>query len=144
MPSSGITGPEYHGAMRPFSAPVNLAHYTEKGEPTSVAQRPGSKEQYLLTTLSISFVLGMGVAVGVYFAWKSGAIAPGLHNVLSAVALLICPPFILSAAVGPTPDSDLALTLIVGTIVFANAFLYAGMAAVGYFVVTILANRRSH
>ena len=123
---------------------MNLAHYTETGEPTSVAQRPGSKEQHLLTVLSISFVLGMGVAVAVYSAWKFGVIAPGLHNVLSAVALLVCPPFILSAAVGPTPDSDLALTLIVGTIVFANGFLYAGMAAIGYFVVTILANRKSH
>ena len=122
---------------------MNLAHYTETGEPTSVAQRPGSKEQHLLTVLSISFVLGMGVAVAVYSAWKFGVIAPGLHNVLSAVALLVCPPFILSAAVGPTPDSDLALTLIVGTIVFANGFLYAGMAAIGYFVVTILANRKS-
>jgi hypothetical protein len=124
------------------SAAVNLAHYTEKGEPTSVTQRPGSKEQYLLTVLSISFVLGMGVAVAVYSAWKFGVIAPGLHNVLSAVALLVCPPFILSAAVGPTPDSDLALTLIVGTIVFANAFLYAGVAAVGYFVVTTMAKRK--
>ena len=133
---------EYHGAMHPVSAAVNLPHYTGKGEPTSVAQRPGSKEQYLLTVLSISFVLGMGVAVAVYSAWKFGAIAPGLHNVLSAVALLVCPPFILSAAIGPTPDSDLALTLIVGTIVFANAFLYAGVAAVGYFIFTIMAKRK--
>lgn len=123
--------------------PVNLAHYTDKGEPPSVAQRPGSKEQHLLTVLSISFVLGMGVAVGVYSAWRFGVLAPGLHDVLSAVALLVCPPFILSAAVSPTPDSDLALTLIVVTIVFANAFLYAGVAAVGYFVAIIIANRQS-
>jgi len=109
-----------------------------------VPQGPGSKEQHLLTALSISSVLGMGVAIAVYSAWKFGAIAPGLHDVSSAVALLVCPPFILSAAVGPTPDSGLALTLIVGTIVFANAFLYAGVAAVGYFVVTLMANRRSH
>jgi hypothetical protein len=107
-----------------------------------VAQRPGSKEQHLLTTLSVSFVVGMGVAVGVYSGWRFGVIVPGLHNVLSAVALLVCPPFILSAAVGPTPDSDLALTLIVGTIVFANGFLYAGVAAVGYFVFTIMAKRK--
>jgi len=85
----------------------------------------------------------MGVAVAVYSAWKFGVIAPGLHNVLSAVALLVCPPFILSAAVGPTPDFDLALTLIVGTIVFANGFLYAGVTAVGYFVITILATKKT-
>jgi hypothetical protein len=125
------------------SAAVNLAHYTGEGEPTSVAERPGSKEQYLLTALSLSFVLGIGVAVAVYSAWKFGVIAPGLHDVMSAVALLVCPPFILSAAVGPTPDSDLALTLIVGTIVFANAFLYAGVAAGGYFVITVLQKKRT-
>ena len=108
-----------------------------------MAQRPGSKEQHLLTALSISFVLGMGIAVGVYLAWRSGAIAPGLHDVLSAVALLVCPPFILSLAAGAVPDSDLALTLIVGTIVLANGFLYAGVAAVGYFVVTVIATKKT-
>jgi hypothetical protein len=106
-------------------------------------QRAGAKEQYLVTVLSVSFVLGMGVALGVYLAWKFGAIAPGLNSVLSAVALLVCPPFVLSFAVGAVPDSDVALTLIVGTIVFANAFLYAGVAAGGYFIVTTIANRRS-
>ncbi len=80
----------------------------------------------------------MGVAVAVYLAWKFGAIAPGLHSVLSAVALLVCPPFILSAVVGPTPDSDLALTLVVGTIVFANGFLYAGVAAGIYAVIAVI------
>ena len=129
--------------MCPVSAAIDLAHYTEKEDSISVAQRPGSKERHLLTTLSISFVLGMGIAVGVYLAWRSGAIAPGLHNVLSAVALLVCPPFILSLAAGAVPDSDLALTLIVGTIVLANGFLYAGVAAVGYFVVTVIATRKT-
>ena len=122
------------------SALLNSAHYTETGD-RKVAQRAGAKEQYLVTVLSISFVLGMGVAAGVYSAWKFGVIAPGFYNVLSAVALLVCPPFVLSFAVGPAPDSDLALTLIVGTIVFANAFLYAGVAAGGYFIVTTLAKR---
>ncbi len=107
-----------------------------------MAQRLGSKEQHLLTTLSISFVLGMGVAFAVYLAWRSGAIAPGLHDVLSAVALLVCPPFILSLAAGAVPDSDLALTLLVGTIVLANGFLYAGVAAVGYFIFTVMAGRK--
>lgn len=128
--------------MPRVSAAVDLAHYTETGEPTSVAQRPGSKEQHLLTALSISFVLGMGVAVAVYSAWKFGVIASGLHNVLSVGALLVCPPFILSAAVGPTPDSGLALTLIVGTIVFANGFLYAGVAAGIYAMITVLLRGR--
>ena len=83
----------------------------------------------------------MAVAIGVYVAWRSGAIAAGFHNALSALSLFVCPPFILSLAVGPAPDA-LALTLIVGTIVFANAFLYAGTAAGGYFVVSVILKSR--
>ena len=108
-----------------------------------MTQRSGSKERHLMTVLSISFVLGMGVAVAVYSAWRFGVIASGLHHVLSAVALLVCPPFILSLVAGAVPDSDLALTLIVGTIVFANGFLYAGVAAVGYFVFTVMTTKKT-
>jgi len=111
-------------------------------EDHGVTQRPASKENYLVTVLAISFVLGMAVAVAVYTAWRSGAIAPGFHNALSALSLFVCPPFVLSFAVGPAPDADLALTLIVGTIVFANAFLYAGVAAGGYFVVNMMMKKR--
>ena len=80
----------------------------------------------------------MAVALGVYFLWRSHAIAPGSEAIFNAVAMLVCPPYVLSFAVGPTPDSDLALTLVVGTIVFANAALYAGVAAGLYFVFTTL------
>jgi hypothetical protein len=86
--------------------------------------------------LSISFILGMGIALVIYFGWRAGVIAAGFHGVLSILALVLCPPFILSYAIGPAVDSDLALTLVVGTIVFANAFLYAGVAAGGYFLAT--------
>ena len=108
-----------------------------------MANCSAAKENYLLTVLSISFVLGMAIAIGVYLGWKSGVIAPGLHGAVSALALLLCPPFILSFAVGPSPDSGLALTLIVGTLVFANGFLYAGVASGGYFVVTLMGKSRA-
>jgi hypothetical protein len=96
------------------------------------------KENHLLTVLSLAFVLGMAVAIGVYMAWSHGVLQPAFHSPGSAVALLFCPPFILSIAVGPTADADLALALVIGTIVFANAFLYAGVAAGGYFVVNLM------
>jgi len=51
---------------------------------------------------------------------------------------VLCPPFVLSLIVAPAPDSNLAVVLVVGTIVFANAFLYAGVAAGLYFVVSLL------
>lgn len=107
-----------------------------------MTQQPASRENYLVTVLSISFVLGMAVAIAIYAGWRSGAIAPGFHNVLSALSLLVCPPFILSFAVGPSPDAGLALALIVGTIVFANAFLYAGAGAGGYFVVSVMMRKK--
>ena len=108
----------------------------------SIAQPSKPKDKHLKAVLFGSFGLGMAVAVGVYLAWRLHAVPPGLYGLFTAAALLVCPPFILSFAVGPTPDSDLAFVLVVGTIVFANAFLYAGVAAGGYFVVTTVGKRK--
>jgi hypothetical protein len=107
-----------------------------------VAARGRSKENRLVIVLSFSVVLGMAVALGVYYAWTSGVIAPGLEHPLTVAALVFCPPFILSLAVAPKPDSALAFVLVVGTIIFANAFLYAGVAAGAYFVVSIFVGRK--
>ena len=96
----------------------------------------------LVTVLSLSFVLGMAVALAVYFAWRLNVGGLQAHGFLTAIALTICPPFVLSLVIGPIPDSDLALVLVVGTIVFANAFLYAGVAAGGYFVFTLAAKKK--
>jgi hypothetical protein len=96
----------------------------------------------LMTVLSLSFLLGMAVALAVYFAWRLNVGGLQAHGFLTAIALSICPPFVLSLVIGPIPDSDLALVLVVGTIVFANAFLYAGVAAGGYFVFTLAAKKK--
>jgi hypothetical protein len=96
----------------------------------------------LVIVLSISFVLGMAVALAVYFAWRLNAGALHSQGVLSAIALIVCPPYVLSLVIGPTPDSALALVLTLGTIVFANAFLYAGAAAGGYFIFTLMARKK--
>jgi hypothetical protein len=93
--------------------------------------------------LSLSFVLGMAVALAVYFAWRINVGELQAHGFLTAMALIICPPFVLSLVIGPIPDSDLALVLTVGTIVFANAFLYAGAAAGGYFIFTLITKKRA-
>jgi predicted neutral ceramidase superfamily lipid hydrolase len=96
----------------------------------------------LLTVLSLSFLLGMAVAVAVYFAWRLNVGGLQAHGFLTAIALIVCPPFVLSLVIGPIPDSDLALVLVVGTIVFANAFLYAGVAAGGYFIFTLAKKKK--
>src|SRR5208283_4912747 len=96
----------------------------------------GKTKDRFLVVMSLSFVLGMTVALGVYFLWRSH---PENFQRLSAAAaaLAVCPPFVLSFAFAPAPESDLALVLILGTIVFANAFLYAGVAAGIYAVLTL-------
>ncbi len=109
-----------------------------------MVHRAQAKENYLVTVLGVSAVLGMAVAVAVYFAWKSHAIAPAWQGPFNALGLFVCPPFILALAINPIPDSDLALALVVGTIIFANAALYAGVASGGYFLVTVFGRQKPH
>ncbi len=96
-----------------------------------------------MIVLCLSFVLGMAVALAIYFAWRSNAGVLQAHNLLTAIALILCPPYVLSLVIGPTPDSDLALVLVTGTIVLANAFLYAGAAAGGYFIFSVIAKKKT-
>ena len=91
--------------------------------------------------MSLSFVLGMVVALVVYFLWRSQP-ANFQHLAAAVAALVVCPPFVLSYAIGPTPDSAFAIVLGVGTIIFANAFLYAGVAAGIYAVLTLRKKRK--
>jgi hypothetical protein len=95
-----------------------------------------------MMVLALSFVLGMAVALAVYFAWRQNVGDLRSSGALTAIALAVCPPYVLTLALGPTSDSGLALVLIVGTIVFANAFLYAGVAAGGFFIFTLAAKKR--
>jgi hypothetical protein len=103
-------------------------------------KKPG--ETYLVLVLALSTVCGMAVSIAVYYGWSKGAILPGLRHPLTATSLLFCPPFILSLEVAPVADSPLSLTLVLGTIIFANAFLYAGVAAALYSVVSTMVKHR--
>jgi len=64
-----------------------------------VATQSVGKENHLVTTISVSLVLGMAVALGVYLMWRMNVVPPGMHGLFTAMALLVCPPFILSLAV---------------------------------------------
>ena len=101
----------------------------------------GQSDNRFAAVMSLSFVLGMVVALAVYFLWRSHP-ANFQHLSAAAAALLVCPPFVLSYAIGPTPDSAFAIVLGVGTIIFANAFLYAGVAAGIYAVLTLRRKRK--
>jgi hypothetical protein len=100
-----------------------------------------NEHESLTIALSVSFVLGMAVAIAVYLAWRTN---PSLysHGFLSVAALIICPPYVLALIMGPLLDSGLAMALALGTIVFANGFLYAGVAAGGHFLFMLRARKK--
>jgi hypothetical protein len=112
---------------------------TLKEEITSQLAAPvSSKENYLMTVISLAFVAGMAIAIGIYFAWTHGAIPPAFNGPISMAALFVCPPYILSIAVGPTAEADLMQVVVAGSIVSANGFLYAGVAAGAYYLFTLV------
>jgi hypothetical protein len=102
---------------------------------------PARKENHLVTILSIAIVLGMAVAIAIYLAWSHGMLPPAFHGAASMAALFLCPPYILSIAVGPTAEADLMVVVTAGAMVFGNGFLYAGFAAGAYYVFTLMAKR---
>jgi hypothetical protein len=101
-----------------------------------------SRDDRFLIVLCFGFLLGMATALGVYFLWRSHAISAQLDNLFALMALAVCPPYILAAVANATPESAVSLVLVIGTIVFANGFLYAGVAAGGYFLLTLLEKRK--
>lgn len=109
---------------------------------TQVAQPAGAKDKHLAIVIALSFVIGIAVAIGVYMGWSRGLLPPALHGFASAVALLFCPPYILTIAVGPMADAQLMAAVTAGSIVFGNGFLYAGVVAGAYHLVTLLSRRR--
>jgi len=91
--------------------------------------------------LFLSFALGVLVALVVFFWWRS--YPADFQNWFAVAALVICPPFILSYAIGATPDSAFAIVLGVATIIFANGCLYAGVAAGMYAIFTVVRKKKA-
>ena len=112
-------------------------------DPIHVPYRSKPRENYLVIVLALAVVLGMAVALAVYFGWIYGLITPGFDHPLTIVGLVLCPPFVLSLIVAPGPEPGLVVGLVAGTIVFANAFLYAGAAAGVYAIVSQIVKRRA-
>ncbi len=105
------------------------------------ALRPpsGAGHDQLVTVLGLTMVAGMIVGLALCGIWKYHP--ERLNGSLQLAALAVCPPFLLVTVLG-TYDDTLALVMTIGTIVFANGFLYAGFSAGLYFVVTKLLRRR--
>jgi hypothetical protein len=102
--------------------------------------RSGKRDNRFAFVMCLSLALGIAVALAVLFLWRSHPVA--FQDWPAVVALIVCPPFILSYAIGSTPDSAFAVVLGVGTIVLANAFLYAGVAAGIYAMATVVRKKK--
>lgn len=100
-----------------------------------------SRNDALITVLSIAFVAGMAVALILFQVWRKHpeAMAQGIPY---RAAVALCPPFILVGSVGGIADSTLTLVLTAGTMVFGNGALYAGMAAFAFWGVSSFRPKR--
>lgn len=103
---------------------------------------PGSSNQLkpFLTVLILAFVLGLAVAVTLCTVWRYHPDVFSSNARIAAIA--VCPPFLLAGILEATADSTLALIMTVGTIIFANGFLYAGLASFAYFLMTVFLPKR--
>ena len=104
-------------------------------------QRPQSRpNDAFVIVMSVTFVLGMAVALVLVFLWRHH---PAFANPGGSyyLAVALCPPFILVGVVSALTESTLAVVLTAGTIVFANGSLYAGVAALVYWALSIRRRR---
>ena len=100
----------------------------------------GGRDDIFVIVLSIAFVMGMAIALLLIVLWRNSS-AAFLESTGYHLAVAACPPFLLVGVFSALADSTLALVLTIGTIVFANGSLYAGLASFVYWVFTILRRR---
>ena len=104
-------------------------------------QSSAGRANTLVVVLSIAVVAGMAVALVLFLAWDKNPAAMG-QGVAYDAAVAVCPPFLLVGSVGGITDSDLALIMTGGTIVFSNGALYAGFAAFALWILSSFGRRR--
>jgi hypothetical protein len=106
-----------------------------------MSSQPGNKNRPFFMVLAFAFAAGLVVALVLCLLWRYHPAV--LSGQVRVAAIAICPPFMLAAILEATTDSTLALIMTVGTIIFANGFLYAGLASFVYFLTTVFLRRRA-
>ncbi|HEY4962937.1 MAG TPA: hypothetical protein VII29_18940 [Terriglobales bacterium] len=101
---------------------------------------PRNHDETFVIVMSITAVLGMVVALVLVFLWRNHP-AVVTQSGAYQFAVALCPPFILVGVVSALTESTLAVVLTAGTIVFANGSLYAGVAALVYWALSIRRRR---
>ncbi len=98
------------------------------------------KHDAFLILLSIAFVVGLGIGIALCVIWSYH---PAVFNAqVRFAAIAICPPFMLAGILEATAETTLTLFMTIGTIIFANGFLYAGLASFVYFLMTVWMRRK--
>jgi len=94
------------------------------------------KNQTFLIVLSATFLAGLLVAIALCVVWRYRPDAFSAQLRFAAIA--VCPPFLLAGILEATAETTLTLVMTIGTIIFANGFLYAGLASFAYFLATVV------
>jgi hypothetical protein len=97
---------------------------------------PNHRNETLTIVMSVTIILGMAMALVLIFLWRSYP-ATMTQSGAYYLAVALCPPFFLVGVVSAMTESTLAVVLTAGTIVVANGSLYAGLAALIYWVLSI-------
>ena len=105
-----------------------------------MSSRAANKNKPFLTVLFLAFGVGLAVGVALCAVWRYHPDAFSSQARVAAIA--VCPPFLLVGILEATADSTVALIMTVGTIIFANGFLYAGLASFAYFLGTVFFPKR--
>lgn len=104
-------------------------------------QRNKKHDAYFIL-LSATFVVGLGIGIALCIIWRYHPAVFSTQVRFAAIA--ICPPFLLVGILEATAETTLTLVMTIGTIIFANGFLYAGLASFSYFLVTVFLRKKGH
>jgi len=92
-------------------------------------------ERLFLILLGCAFAVGLAIAIALCMLWKYDTSVINAQTLPFAIA--ICPPFLLISVLQATSDNILAVVMTIGTIIFSNGFLYAGLSSLAYFIATV-------
>jgi hypothetical protein len=105
-----------------------------------MSTHPKKNHRAFLIVISVAFIAGLAAALAVLGLWKY---YPGTLTGQSLIAAIaVCPPFFLTGVLEATSENTLAVVMTVGTIIFANGFLYAGLSSFAYFLAGMALRRR--
>ncbi len=128
-----FTGTSYASTAK--GREIARSHWLSAGRVALMSAQTAKSQKPFLIVLALAFALGLAVALALCIVWRHHPNAFSAPARVAAIA--VCPPFLLAAVLEATADNTLAIVMTIGTIIFANGFLYAGLASFAYFLMTV-------